>query len=129
MKLNSPNPSWLTQLTCSLNPNQVLQKAHLNRTAPGPIPQSRLQNTRGKIIGQGDLPVPSPKTTVSLKPKSRTLDPKRLPQRTCNLDPPQVLKTTHHHRTNPSPTLRPRLENTSQGTPGPTNIASQSSQQ
>ena len=75
MKLNSPNPSRLTQLTCSLNPNQVLQTAHLNRTAPGPTPQSRLQNTRGKITGPGELPVPSPKTTVSLKTKSRTLDP------------------------------------------------------
>ena len=80
MKLKTLNPSWLTKLTCSLNPNQVLQTAHLNRTNPGPTPQSRLQNTRGKTIGLGERPVPSPKTIGSLKSKSRNLDPQRLPQ-------------------------------------------------
>ena len=75
MKLKTPNPSWLTKLTCSLNPNQVLQSAHLNRKDPGPTTQSRLQNTRSKIIGPRDLPVPSPETIDCLKAKLRTLDP------------------------------------------------------
>ena len=124
MKLNSPNPSWLTQLTCSLNPNQVLKTAHLIGTAPGPTPQSRLQNTRGKFS-------PSPLSQNDSQSENEVEDPRPIETATTNMrsGSPQVLKTSHRHRTNPSPTLRPRLQNTSQGTPWPTSNASQSSQQ
>ena len=39
----------------------------------------------------GETPTPPPKRTGSPRKSSRTLDPQRQPQPTCNLDPPQVL--------------------------------------
>ena len=91
MKLRTLDSLRLTKPTCSPNPNQVLQTPHHNKTNPGPTLQSRQQNIRGKITPSEGRPPPSPLSIDSPETKSRTLDQLRLPQLTCELNPPQVM--------------------------------------
>ena len=68
----------------------MLQTAHLNRTNPGPTPQSRLQNTRGKTIGPGELP--NPPSQNDRQSESEVEDPRPIETATTNMQSgsPQV---------------------------------------
>ena len=92
----------LTKPTCSLNPHQELQMTHLpqqdrSRSYPaGQIVEYPIQNHNERSKSEAEDTRPTETATTKMRAE-------------C----PQVMQTTHQHRTNPSPTQWLRSQNTS----------------